>query len=32
MIVAPSLATRVIASPQTGHHFVIISISVQHSS
>jgi hypothetical protein len=30
MIVAPSLATRVIASPQTGHHFVIVSISVLH--
>jgi hypothetical protein len=30
MIDVPSLATRIIASPQTGHHFVIVNISVLH--
>jgi hypothetical protein len=28
MIVVPSVATRAIASPQTGHHFVIVIMSV----
>jgi hypothetical protein len=31
MLEEPSLGTRVIASPQMGHHFVSVSISVLHS-